>query len=100
MYMQLNCLARTSSVEIINCRCLMNIESRIHHSHAKTTFEHLANLEHELRLSRHPVRLGRVAGKHHPHLQVSRGKRRKYSTAVARRSADWLHCPTDHWRGQ
>src|SRR6267378_191422 len=41
-------------------------------NHAKTTIKFLADLEHELWLPRHPVRLGPADGQHVAYLQISR----------------------------
>src|SRR5678816_3730991 len=52
----------------------------------------LANLEHELRLSRDSVRLGTADGEHEPDLQVSGRIGRPDPAALARRTTDGLHC--------
>ena len=50
----------------------------------------LADLEHELRLSRHPVRLGAADGQHERHLRVPGRARRSDSDSVAGGPADGL----------
>src|ERR1035437_7508138 len=54
------------------------------------------HLEHELRLSRHPVWLGPADGQHEPDLQIPRRRRRPDFPALARRAPHRLHRATDH----
>src|SRR5262249_48521988 len=71
---------------------------RIRGSHAKTTSELLANLEHEFWLPWHSIRLGIANGQYEPDLQVSRSEGRRYPIAVACRAADRIYRATDYWR--
>src|SRR5450759_1116660 len=64
--------------------------------HAKTTFEFLENMEHELRVPRHSVRLGIADGQHESHLHLSRRTRRATCEALAGRATDGFHRATDH----
>src|SRR5262249_60931781 len=55
-------------------------------THGETTTPLLADLEHELRLPRHPVRLGAADGQHERHLRVPRGPGRPDPDALAGRA--------------
>ena len=54
------------------------------------------DLEHELRVPGHPVRLGAADGEHERHLRVSRRARGSDPDALARGAAHRTHRPADH----
>ena len=58
--------------------------------------EFLADLEHELRLPRHPVRLGLADGQHERHLRIPGRARRPDPDPVAGRAADGIDRAADH----
>src|SRR6516162_2318461 len=62
----------------------------------KTTQEFLANLEHELRVPGHSVRLGTADGKHERHLRISRRTCRPDSNPLAGGTADRDGGAADH----
>src|SRR5712692_8262913 len=57
----------------------------------------LADLEHELRLSRNTVRMGIAACEYERHLHVSWRRRGSNTASVACRSDDRATCSTHHW---
>src|ERR1041384_1630225 len=65
--------------------------------HEQTTHELLANLEHELRISRDSVRLGLAAREHERHLHVSRREPRAGADPLARRPGHGFAGPADYW---
>src|SRR5664279_2542065 len=64
--------------------------------YAKTTFEFLADLEHELRLSGHPVRFRPSDGQHERHLRIPRRQAGSDSPALARGAAHRPDYPAHH----
>src|SRR6266404_1821449 len=65
-------------------------------TNAKTAFELLADLEHEFRIPRHPVRLGITAWQYERHLRETRRKSRSATNPLARRAAYWVDRTTNH----
>ena len=77
-------------------RALAQMYDRRRRPHAETATELLADLEHELRLPRHSVRLGTADGQHERDLRVSARQARSDPDALARGSADRPDHPADH----
>src|ERR1051326_8372590 len=64
----------------------------------QTTSEFLANLEYELRLSRHSVWLGIAAREHERHLQLSRGERIGHTAPLVGGPRDRIDRSANHRR--